>query len=187
MRDRDGQTETDGRTAVTHSRSAALSIFMKSCFARTRISGSSLEGCEAKRQIWVSNTHTHERREYKSLGLIFLKHVYLKCSRGNLKLSTRAERVCLSICKKHEPKHTHTNSWNPAKPWPVVSVCDYEHLRCCLGVLGQCVRSKEFTQIANKTPEQVRSHYNPLWAKISQTNDFWTFRNFGSQNIVLPE
>lgn len=57
-----------------------------------------------------------------------------------------------------------------------------------MGVLDQCVQSKEFTQIANKMPEQVQSHYNTLWAKISQTNDFLTFRNFnGSQNIILPE
>lgn len=91
----DGRTErqTDGRTAETHSRSAALSIFMKSCLARSRISGSSLEGREAKQQIWVSNTHTREKTVWITL-IDFCKALSLKCSRENLKLSVE-QKECV--------------------------------------------------------------------------------------------
>lgn len=128
---------------------------MKSCLARSRISGSSLEGREAKRQIWVSNTHTHERRQYESLSLISLKHFHLNAAERMWNSPSSRKSVCLSICKRHKPKHTHTNRWNAAK------LCDYERLRCLSGVLGQCVRSKEFTQITNTTPEQVQRRVFP--------------------------
>lgn len=92
----------------------------------------------------------------------------------------RAERVCLSICKRHKPKHTHTNGWNAAK------LCDCERLRCLSGCFGSvCSKQRIHTDHKQNAWAGAARLQTLLWATSRKTQTLTVLHVFFWVNIRL--